>query len=592
MAGAIERVRPPLAWLGCLSLILYLAIGVASSALAETAGATTGKHDYIEILSPRDRELLPSTPVAVDVRFSVPVKQESFKAQLNGHNVTARFRVGQDGAQASLTQNDGVRLSRSDTSRRSNVLHVWIRSDGSTSRIYHAKRIFFVKAGPAQQVSEIVTPAGGMLSLPGIGEISFPAGAFATDTNVQLSMTTDSKTQETFQETSVVLAAASRLPYELRVTTGNAQPLMDARVSFTVPASFRAAAPLGSEVRVFAENLWQDPDEALDTFEVFPDRFSTSEETVTASVSRSFFTNSLRADGAFELVTLLATTPTAAITSASATSAEPPRQTAKTTAIAPLQQQAGQCQGATLDPPLDGELHVTSPFGQRVHPITGVVTNHWGTDLDAPNGTAVHAMADGTVETVAVNQHVAAGGRVTGWGQYVVVRHDDGSRTLYAHLENGSPVPVGTRVEAGDVIARSDTTGGATGPHLHIEYAPNGQIFNNASKVDPMPCIGGNVTGSITVRDNGPLADDAFSVAIDGLVVCTTDVGASNTCAVGNLRPGEKTLTLTAVIAPDNVGTFEITLGDRLTFLDGSTDVSGVISQGESVSYQIIVPAG
>ena len=74
----------------------------------------------------------------------------------------------------------------------------------------------------------------------------------------------------------------------------------------------------------------------------------------------------------------------------------------------------------------------------------------------------------------------------------------------------------------------SGESGGAAGhPHLHVEYAPNGQIHNNDSKVDPEPCIGGNIAGSITVSDNGSLADDAFSVAINGLVVCQTAIGAS-----------------------------------------------------------------
>jgi hypothetical protein len=75
------------------------------------------------------------------------------------------------------------------------------------------------------------------------------------------------------------------------------------------------------------------------------------------------------------------------------------------------------------------------------------------------------------------------------------------------------------------------------------------------------------------------------------LLATNISIGASNTCAVGNLRPGTKTLILTAVIAPDDVGTYEITLGNGLTFSGGGTQQSGVIPQGGSVTYTIIVPS-
>jgi murein DD-endopeptidase MepM/ murein hydrolase activator NlpD len=181
-------------------------------------------------------------------------------------------------------------------------------------------------------------------------------------------------------------------------------------------------------------------------------------------------------------------------------------------------------------------------------------------------------------------------GETTGWGRYIVIRHADGSKTLSAHLQSTS-VSEGTPVRVGDVVALSDSTGGVTGPHLHIEYAPNGKIFDRDSKVDPEPCINQNVTGSITVRDNGSLADDAFTVAINGLIICKTAIGASNTCAVGNLRPGTATLTITAFIAPDDVGTYEITLAQGLTFSDGSTLRSGTIPQGGSASFTINIPS-
>jgi hypothetical protein len=153
----------------------------------------------------------------------------------------------------------------------------------------------------------------------------------------------------------------------------------------------------------------------------------------------------------------------------------------------------------------------------------------------------------------------------------------------------------GVSVQKGDTIGISDHSGGVVpgpggdGSHLHVEYAPNCAVFNNCAKQDVAKCIGA-VGGSITVRDNGNIADDAFRVAINGVAVCTTTIGASNTCAVNNLIPGTATLTITAVIAPDNVGTYQVTLGGGLTFSDGSSSRSGTIPQGGTATYTINIP--
>jgi murein DD-endopeptidase MepM/ murein hydrolase activator NlpD len=600
----LRRLRSRRGWTGAVLGLSLLVVPMAASAapVQTVAAQPTG----VEIKSPRQLERIPTAPVQAKVALNGAINPGSFKAWLNGRDVSKRFQVSGGQATASLDDQDGVRVSPDGKSWRSNVLLVSAHGRHFPFLPYHDARVFFVKA-KSPVVSGIITPQGGSLNLPGIAQVTFPAGAFAANTRVQLWTTTDAAIQQKFSETtSSILGAQSRLPYELHVKTDGVQPLLEPQVSFTLPESFRSAVPNGSEVRVFAENFWDGPNGALDTFEVLPNRFLATDTTAQVAMPRAFFTDGLQTDGSFELITTVAATPTGtpATPVASAHSLTPPAQrptvaetgntpvnTRRSVAAAATTQQTDPCEGTTLDQPLDGTLEVTSPYGTRTHPITGVQTGHFGTDLRAADGTSVKAMADGVVEKVGNNVNTTPSGKTTGWGHYVVVRHTDGSKSLYAHLQSGTPVAEGTAVSAGDTIASSDTSGGATGPHLHIEYAPNGQIFDKSSKVDPMPCIGGNVTGSITVRDNGNLADDAFSVAIDGKVVCTTAIGASNTCAVGKLKPGTKTLTLTAVIAPDDVGTYEIILGDKLTFSNGSTQVSGVIPQGGSASYSIIVPA-
>jgi len=145
-----------------------------------------------------------------------------------------------------------------------------------------------------------------------------------------------------------------------------------------------------------------------------------------------------------------------------------------------------KCNGTTLGSPLSGELTVTGEFKRGVH---------WGVDLKASEGSDVLSVADGTIETIGWDLRETPN-RVnypyTGWGRYVVIKHLDGSRTLYAHLQKDitDDLKIGQQVKTGDVFAKSDTSGGTDAPHLHLEYSPTGELFSNKdSKVNPFPCI-------------------------------------------------------------------------------------------------------
>lgn len=110
--------------------------------------------------------------------------------------------------------------------------------------------------------------------------------------------------------------------------------------------------------------------------------------------------------------------------------------------------------------PLDYR-RVSSPFGMRTHPVYGEPRFHEGVDLTAPVGTPIYAAAAGTLE-------LAASGR--GYGKLVVLRHDDGYSTRYAHLASWTiGLRYGQRVEQGEVIGYVGRTGTTTGPHLHFE---------------------------------------------------------------------------------------------------------------------------
>ncbi|HEY3339501.1 MAG TPA: peptidoglycan DD-metalloendopeptidase family protein, partial [Propionicimonas sp.] len=106
--------------------------------------------------------------------------------------------------------------------------------------------------------------------------------------------------------------------------------------------------------------------------------------------------------------------------------------------------------------------------------VRGVVTTrfssaHPGIDISAPGGTAVRAIAAGTV--------VFAGWKNNGGGYVVVLRHPDGMRSTYNHNQSVT-VAVGARVVAGQRIARLGSTGRSTGPHLDLRIEMGGRFVN------------------------------------------------------------------------------------------------------------------
>jgi murein DD-endopeptidase MepM/ murein hydrolase activator NlpD len=449
--------------------------------------------------------------------------------------------------------------------------------------------------------SNVIPPQGGSVNLPGTGSVVFPSGAFGSNQLVELSTTNSPETAQDFQESVSMFRVSQRLPYEIRVTTGNVRPQAPSQVTLNVPDAFINSIPPGSDIHLFAQ-IWQDGgEELLDNFELLPSEFDPTAKTVVATLPKEAFTNKRRPDGIFEAIFTLGSTPGATIIApikpaqstfdmpSSHFDGAPDEKSIEIVTIRPLTNTG--CQGTSLGSPLDTPIVENRSFNPagETHPITGQTTPHYGADLKAANGDTVRAMADGKIEESSFQFNSAKG---TGWGNYIVLRHEDGSATRYAHLLPGSLLPKGdTPIKKGDAIAQADTSGGATGPHLHVEYAPNGQIFNNANKVDPVPCIGTNISTSITVGDNGAAADDAFEVFLDGLLIGQTTIGGTNTIAAGNLRSGNHTLTIIAIIAPDNVGTLGVTLSDGVTFSDGSTTRSEVLPQGGQVTYEIIVPS-
>lgn len=107
---------------------------------------------------------------------------------------------------------------------------------------------------------------------------------------------------------------------------------------------------------------------------------------------------------------------------------------------------------------------ITSKVGMRIDPIDGTWRQHNGVDIAIPSGTQVKAVAPGVV--------VYTGSR-SGYGNTVVVEHDNGIITLYAH-NSQIMVAEGQQVSAESTLALSGSTGRSTGPHLHFEAWQSG----------------------------------------------------------------------------------------------------------------------
>lgn len=118
----------------------------------------------------------------------------------------------------------------------------------------------------------------------------------------------------------------------------------------------------------------------------------------------------------------------------------------------------------------EGSYTSTDSFGWRTDPFTGERSFHSGSDLAAPDGTPIHAVADGRVTVAEFS---------AGWGGLIVIEHTVGGARVasyYVHMwQDGIYVTAGETVAAGQHIADVGSSGRSTGPHLHLEIHPGGQ---------------------------------------------------------------------------------------------------------------------
>ena len=114
----------------------------------------------------------------------------------------------------------------------------------------------------------------------------------------------------------------------------------------------------------------------------------------------------------------------------------------------------------------------SSKFGERFHPIDKKNKPHYGIDISAKAGTAIHAAASGTVKSTVESDK--------GYGNQVIIEHRYGFRSRYAHMYLFI-VKKGDKVNKGDIIGFVGSTGKSTADHIHFE------ISKNNIRIDPYP---------------------------------------------------------------------------------------------------------
>lgn len=168
--------------------------------------------------------------------------------------------------------------------------------------------------------------------------------------------------------------------------------------------------------------------------------------------------------------------------------------------------------------PIDGKLgkdfKITSPMGNRIHPVTKEKKHHNGSDVwSGQEPCWIEAPYDGKV--LEARKSTAAGG---GFGNYVKLLHNINGKwytSLYAHMADGLKVKDGQKIEAGTILGKMASTGMSTGKHLHWEFKEGkDHAWNNTGKgyIEPFTFFNALIaveaaagTASVEAKDEDPV---------------------------------------------------------------------------------------
>lgn len=186
---------------------------------------------------------------------------------------------------------------------------------------------------------------------------------------------------------------------------------------------------------------------------------------------------------------------------------------------------------------------ITSEFGTRKDPLTGKLSNHSGIDIAANDGslgtiniiaakggTVIYPSESDNINCSSSGNNKSCGG---GYGNYVMIEHNDGTITLYAHLyENSITVREGDTVLQGQVIGKMGSSGRSTGSHLHFEVRVNGDPVNGlnyVSQENPRPIsIEENVVEGNSNKQTVCLTLSNSNYSQNGVIALMTNINAES----------------------------------------------------------------
>ena len=170
--------------------------------------------------------------------------------------------------------------------------------------------------------------------------------------------------------------------------------------------------------------------------------------------------------------------------------------------------------------PFTGDYKISLDFHEKWLPTyDNVKTFHQGIDYLCPVNTPILASEDGSV--------IRSGFASTGYGEYIILQHEDGSGTVYAHLSTRIK-HLFDSVKKGDVIGYSGNTGNSSGPHLHFEYRKKASDYNSAE--DPKTVLHSVFDKDPDIYTPSPVKPQ-FATLREGLcIVCADTVNVRCHC--------------------------------------------------------------
>ena len=430
----------------------------------------------------------------------------------------------------------------------------------------------------------------GQVGIPGTVEVSFPSGTFSNSVVATVAISDDPAIKENVVDLTDIFKPSGLLDFVVLVKVDE---LPTGAVEYTMAIPMDLAAKIGATGSIEAVVSVEQTGVGMsrfNTYQMIPSVIDKDTSTVSLSIPPAGFSSlTIGAGGTFQaVVTLLLSggsklsASTRRLQSAGGIVVEEDQDS-----LLPMYRflQLATCEAASLHCPIDDCSTPLNEFSVAFdHPSTDAKALS-GVTLAAAQGSIVTASTPGTVVSVRSNQKQ--------YGNYVTIDTGGTFRVRYGFLDTTS-VFVGQPIATGDTVGTVGSSGAAITPQLFIGYAPQGSLFTEKRTIDPLPCFGPTVRGSIEIRD--PSAKATLNVSLNGALVGQTKAdGVVNQISLNGLTAGDKVIGVDVVDTPTPVKV-EIQLNDGLTFLDDGSifrktpTETASLSTGGFISETIGVP--